>query len=82
MTSNLGKLWLQFRGLPSLVRRGIIAAILYLLWLFSAWIYSEGLHGAAVLLGAASSFGFFFAIGGRHILRFALFILVWWLRLF
>jgi hypothetical protein len=39
------------------------------------------MHRTAELLGIASSFGCFFAIGGGYVLRGAFFILVWWLRL-
>lgn len=79
---RLEKAWTGFKGWPRLAQRATVAVALYLLWLFSAWIYSEGLHGAAELLGTVSSIGFFFAIGGWYVLRGALFILVWWLRLF
>jgi hypothetical protein len=63
------------------MQRAVVGVAFYLLWLFSAWIYSEGLHSTAELLGIASSFGCFFAIGGLYVLRGAFFILVWWLRL-
>jgi hypothetical protein len=79
--NRLGKLWFLFSGRHHFLQRALIAVALYLLWLASAWIYSEGFHDAAVLLGTVSSFGCFFAIGGWYILRGAFFILVWWLRL-
>lgn len=72
----------KFKGWPRLLQRAAVAIVLYLLWLLSVWIYSEGLHGAAELRGIVSSVGFFFAIGGWYILRGALFVLLWWLRLF
>ncbi|WP_434718286.1 hypothetical protein P5W98_03375 [Paraburkholderia sp. A1BS-2L] len=79
---RLEKAWARFKGWPWLAQRDVIAAALYLLWLLSVWIYSEGLHDGAEVLGVVSSIGFFFAIGGWYILRGALFILAWWLRLF
>lgn len=79
---RLEKARTRFKGWPWLAERAVIAAVLYLLWLLSVWIYSEGLHGAAEVLGIVSSTGFFFSIGGWYILRGALFILVWWLRFF
>ncbi|MBB3258055.1 hypothetical protein F4827_002921 [Paraburkholderia bannensis] len=78
--NRLAKLWLLFRGWHHFLQRAVIAFALYLMWLASAWIYSEGFHGAAELLGTVSSFGCFFAVGGWYILRGAFFILVCWLR--
>ncbi|NIE66119.1 hypothetical protein [Burkholderia sp. Ax-1719] len=79
--NRLGTIWDDFRRWPHVVQRAAIALALYLLWLFSAWTYSEGMHRTAELLGIVSSFGCFFAIGGGYVLRGAFFILVWWLRL-
>lgn len=79
---RLEKAWTQFMRWPRLAQRAAIAVALYLVWLLSVWVYSEGLHGTAEFLGIVSSFGFFFAIGGWYILRGAFFLLVWWLRLF
>ncbi len=80
--NRLRKIWFGFRRWPHFMQRVVIAVVLYLLWLFSAWIYSEGWRGTAEILGIVSSFGCFFAIGGWYVLRGAFLILVLWLRFF
>ncbi|HKR45636.1 MAG TPA: hypothetical protein VJU59_39235 [Paraburkholderia sp.] len=59
--------WTIFMTWPPIARRAAIAVLLYLLWLFSVWIYSEGLHDTAVFLGTLSSAGFIYAIGGWYV---------------
>jgi hypothetical protein len=53
--NRLGTIWDDFKRWPHVVQRAVIAFALYLLWLFSAWIYSEGMNRTAELLGIASS---------------------------
>ncbi|MFP3708495.1 hypothetical protein SB783_31235 [Paraburkholderia sp. SIMBA_009] len=77
---KLEKAWIAFMNWPAIGRRAAIAVVCYLVWLSSAWLYSEGLHETAVFIGLVSALGFFFAVGGCYALRGAGFLLVWWLR--
>lgn len=81
MMDRIKKVWTTFMSWPVIARRAAIAVVCYLVWLSSAWLYSEGLHDAAVYIGLASALGFFFAVGGWYALRGASFLLVWWLRI-
>lgn len=67
---------------PPIARRAAVAVVLYLLWLSSVWIYSEGLHDTAVFLGTVSSAGFFYAIGGWYVVRVAFSLLFLCRRIF
>lgn len=79
---RLEKAWTGFKGGTSARSAGRHRIRALPAMALSAWIYSEGLHDAAELLGIVSSIGLFFAIGGWYILRGAFLALIWWLRRF
>lgn len=80
--ARLARAWLRFRQWPVIGQRAAIAAACYAIWLFSIWLYSLGLHSTGEFIGIVSAFACIAAAGGEYILRGALFLLVWWLRLF
>ncbi|MEQ0776571.1 hypothetical protein ABLT15_30110 [Paraburkholderia tropica] len=69
MMDRIEKAWTTFMSWPVIARRAAIAVVCYLVWLSCAWLYTLGLHDAAVFIGTVSSIGMFIAIGGLYVLR-------------
>ncbi|WP_036046309.1 hypothetical protein [Paraburkholderia mimosarum] len=81
MMDGLQKAWAAFLGWHWLARRAAIAAACYAGWLFTIFLYSQGLKSLALDLSYVFTIGFVWAIGGWYVILGALRMFLWWTRI-
>jgi len=72
--------WSRFMQWHWLARRAAIAAACYAGWLFTIFLYSQGLKSLALDLSYVFAIGFVWAIGGWYVIPGALRVFRWWVR--
>ena len=77
---RLQKAWTAFLGWHWFARRAAIAAACYAGWLFTIFLYSQGLKSFAIDLSFVFMIGFAWAIGGWYVILGALRVFRWWTR--
>jgi len=70
--NRLEKAWTVFLGWHWLARRAAIAVACYAGWLFTIFLYSQGLKSLALDLSYVFAIGFVWAIGGWYVILGAL----------
>ena len=72
--------WNRFMQWHWFARRAAIAAACYAGWLFTIFLYSQGLKSVALDLSYIFAIGFAWAIGGWYVILGALRVFGWWTR--